>query len=75
MLNREAVESILASDIRPMLRRDGGDIELLDVHDNKVYVRLTGACRGCPSAAMTLRLGVERLLREEFPEMDELVAK
>ncbi len=53
--------------IRPFLQRDGGDIELIDVSedDNIVKVRLQGACQGCPGAQMTLKLGVERTLREE----------
>ena len=68
MMTREEVAKVLDAQIRPMLHMDGGDIELLDVRDNKVFVRLTGACGGCPSATMTLRMGVERVLRQEFPE-------
>jgi Fe-S cluster biogenesis protein NfuA len=75
MLSRESVQKILETEIRPMLRQDGGDIELLEVRDNTVYVRLQGACVGCPGAAMTLRMGVEQRLREEFPELEELVAQ
>jgi Fe-S cluster biogenesis protein NfuA len=72
-MNRQEVEQVLEQDVRPFLRRDGGDIQLVDIRENRVYVRLTGACQGCPSAALTLRLAVERALRAEFPEMEELV--
>ncbi len=62
--------------IRPMLQADGGDIELVSVVEETgiVSVRLKGACRGCPGAQMTLKMGVERHLREKVPELKELVA-
>lgn len=59
--------------VRPMLQRDGGDIQLHKVEDNDVYVRLIGACAGCPSATITLRLGVERHLKEVFPMMGRVI--
>ncbi len=61
--------------IRPMLQNDGGDIELVGIEDdNTVKVRLQGACKGCPGAAMTLKMGVERLLKERLPDVKEVVA-
>jgi len=61
--------------IRPMLQGDGGDIELVGVdEDNSVRVRLQGACKGCPGAQMTLKNGVERLLREKVPEVKAVIA-
>lgn len=61
--------------IRPMLQNDGGDIELVGVDpDNTVRVRLQGACRGCPGAQMTLKMGVERLLKERIPEVGQVIA-
>lgn len=61
--------------IRPALQRDGGDIELVDVTaDGVVSVRLQGACSGCPSAAMTLSMLVERKLKADVPEVTELVS-
>lgn len=61
--------------IRPMIQSDGGDIELLDVTgDGIVRVRLHGACVGCPSSSMTLRVGIEQNLREHVPEIREVVA-
>ncbi len=63
---KEAVEKALAK-IRPMLQRDGGDVELVEVDNGVVKVRLTGACKGCPMSQMTLKNGIERLLKQEVP--------
>jgi Fe-S cluster biogenesis protein NfuA len=66
---REKVEAVI-DEIRPNLVADGGNIELLDVTDDGVVkVQLQGACRGCPGAAMTLKMGVERLLKQRVPEV------
>ncbi len=65
---RSRVEPIIAQ-LRPYLQADGGDIELLDVQDAVVYVRLQGACCGCPSAIYTLKMGVEARIIEEIPEV------
>ena len=71
---KDEVEEAL-KEIRPMLQRDGGDIELVEVRDNgQVLVKLKGACAGCPGASMTLKLGVERILREKIPEVKEVIA-
>ncbi len=61
--------------IRPMLQNDGGDIELVGVDEDKtVRVRLQGACRGCPGAKMTLKMGVERLLKQRISEVKQVIA-
>ena len=61
--------------LRPNLQAHGGDIELVGTDkDNNVKVRLQGACSGCPGAQMTLRMGVERLLKENIPEVKEVIA-
>ncbi len=70
---REKVEAALEK-IRPVLRADGGDVELVDVKDGVVTVRLTGACGSCPMSTMTLRMGVEQVIKEEVPEIKKLVA-
>lgn len=70
---REKVEATLDR-IRPVLQADGGDVELVDVKEGVVSLRLTGACKGCPMATMTLLNGIERILREEVPEIEEVVA-
>lgn len=60
--------------IRPYIQADGGDIELVGVDTaGKVSVRLQGACKGCPGAAMTLKMGIERHLKEQVPEVTEVV--
>jgi Fe-S cluster biogenesis protein NfuA len=69
----EAVQEILDDMVRPALQGDGGDISLLKVEDNNIYVKLVGACTTCPSSIMTMQMGVEALLREEFPSLNELV--
>jgi len=71
MVTKERVESVL-SRVRPFMQADGGDIELLGVEGNSASVRLTGVCAGCPSAHMTLYLGVEMALREQMPEFETL---
>jgi Fe-S cluster biogenesis protein NfuA len=59
--------------LRPFLQADGGDIELLEVIGKKVRVRLTGKCAGCPSAHLTLHVGLEMAIKEEIPEFEELI--
>ena len=70
---REKIEAVL-NQIRPNLVRDGGNVELVDASDGIVKVKLTGACGGCPMASMTLKHGVERILKEKVPEVKEVVA-
>jgi Fe-S cluster biogenesis protein NfuA len=70
---RDKIEEALGQ-IRPALRADGGDVELVDVDEGVVKVRLTGACGGCPMSTMTLRMGIERVLKEQVPEVKEVVA-
>jgi len=71
---REKVEAAL-NKVRPFLQADGGDVELIDVSpDGVVQVRLTGACEGCPMSQMTLKHGVEKVLREEVPEVTGVVS-
>ncbi len=66
---REKVEGALQK-VRPSLQADGGDVQLVDVgNDGVVKVRLTGACGGCPMSQMTLRNGIERILKENVPEV------
>jgi Fe-S cluster biogenesis protein NfuA len=65
---KEQVAAVL-EEIRPSLQADGGDIELVDVVDGVVKVRLKGACAGCPMSQMTLSNGVERVLKERIPEV------
>jgi len=71
---REKVEKALQR-IRPALQQDGGDLELMDVTDDGVVkVKLTGACGSCPMSQMTLKMGIEKRLREEIPEVTTVEA-
>ena len=71
---KEKVEQALAK-IRPALQADGGDVELVEVGDDGVVkVRLTGACGGCPMSQLTLKMGIERILKKEVPEVKSVEA-
>ena len=65
----EKVQNAL-NKIRPMLQRDGGDVELVGVEGSIVKVKLQGACAGCPMSQMTLKNGIEKILKEEIPEIE-----
>ena len=70
---KEKVQKVI-EEIRPMIQMDGGDIELVEVTDQGVVkVRLKGACAGCAGATMTLKFGVERMLKQRLPEIKEVV--
>ena len=71
---RDKVEAALAK-IRPALQADGGDVELVDVtEEGIVKLRLKGACAGCPMSTMTLKNGIERVLKQQIPEVKEVVS-
>ena len=70
---REKVEEILKQ-LRPSLQADGGDVELVDVVDGVVKLRLKGSCAGCPMSQMTLAFGIERVLKEKVPEIKKVEA-
>lgn len=67
------IEKVLTQ-LRPMIQSDGGDIQLIKYEDNVAYVRLLGACVQCPISQITLKLGVEDALKQEIPELKEVVA-
>ena len=69
---KERVQAALDR-IRPALQADGGDVELVDVEDGVVKVKLVGACAGCPMSQLTLANGVERVIKEEIPEVERVV--
>jgi len=70
---QEKVEAAL-DQIRPSLQADGGDVELVEVSDGVVKLKLTGACAGCPMSTITLQMGIQRILQEQVPEVKEVVA-
>ena len=74
MIPTERIETILDK-IRPSIQADGGDVELVNVReDNVIEVRLKGACNGCPMATLTLKAGIERIIKEEIPEVVEVIS-
>ncbi len=74
MIDREKLESVLDK-VRPAIQADGGDVELVNIReDNVVEVRLKGACNGCPMATLTLKAGIERIVKEEMPEVVEVIS-
>ncbi|MDD5063573.1 MAG: NifU family protein [Phycisphaerae bacterium] len=71
----QKVKDVLDSIIRPALKGHRGDVELVEIDDkNNVSLRLIGACCGCPGAAMTMRAGIEKILKEKVPEVNEVIA-
>ena len=74
MLDKTKVEAAL-SKVRPMLQRDGWNVELASIAGSTVKVKLTGACGHCPMSTMTLKMGVERFLKQEIPEITSVVAE
>ena len=70
---QDKVEEVLEK-IRPVLISDGGNVELVEVNDGTVKLKLVGACAGCPMSTLTLKNGIERILKQEIPEVKEVVA-
>ncbi len=74
-MKREEVEKVLNEKIRPRLQADGGGVDLVEIKDdNTIVVKLTGACGCCPFSLMTLKAGVEQILRDSFPELKEVIS-
>ena len=74
MIAKEKIESILEK-VRPSIQADGGDVELIKIReDNVIEVRLKGTYNGCPMATLTLKAGIERLIKDEIPEVKEVIA-
>jgi Fe-S cluster biogenesis protein NfuA len=74
-MKKQDVEKVLNEEIRPKLAADGGGVELVEIKDdNTVVVKLTGACGCCPFSLMTLKAGVEQILRDNFPELKEVIS-
>ncbi len=67
------IENLLKEQVQPSLASHGGSIEVIDVDNNKVYVKMMGGCQGCSSSSATLKDGVERLIKQTFPEIEEVI--
>ena len=72
-MDTEKIEALLDEQVRPALMSHGGGVELVEVKDNKVYVKLTGGCQGCAGARMTMKNGIERVIKETYPEIEEVI--
>ena len=70
---QDKIKDLIDQKINPMLASHGGGVELVKIEGGKVFVKLQGGCRGCSGARMTIKNGVERLIREEYPEISEVV--
>ncbi|MCK5073956.1 MAG: NifU family protein [Bacteriovoracaceae bacterium] len=70
---KEKIEILMNEEVRPSLASHGGNVEVVDVKDNKVMLKLTGGCQGCAGARMTLKNGVERIIKAKYPEIEEVV--
>jgi Fe-S cluster biogenesis protein NfuA len=70
---RKKVQNLLENEINPALGMHGGWVELIDVKKNAVYLKLGGGCQGCQSASMTLKMGIEKAIREKIPEVGEIL--
>ena len=75
MTDEQTIEKIavILQEIRPRIQMDGGDIEFVKLDNKKVYVRLVGACVGCPASMYTLKLGIEQTIKDQLPDIDEVL--
>jgi len=75
MTDEQTIEKILSilQEIRPRVQMDGGDIEFVKLDNKKVYVRLLGACIGCPVSTYTLKLGIEQTIKDQLPDIEEVL--
>lgn len=67
------IEALLDEQVRPALAAHGGNVEVVDIDNDKVYLRLQGGCQGCSSSSATLKDGIETLIKRNFPEIEEVV--
>lgn len=70
---KEKVQALIDNEINPAVAGHGGFVDLIDVKDNKVYLQMGGGCQGCGAADVTLKSGIERLIKEELPEVEEVL--
>jgi Fe/S biogenesis protein NfuA len=70
---RSRVQELIDTSINPAVAGHGGYVELIDVQDNRVYLQMGGGCQGCGAADITLKAGIERLIKEEIPEVEEVL--
>lgn len=67
------VEAILDESVRPALAAHGGNVEVVDIDNNKLFIRLQGGCQGCSSSSATVKDGIQRLIQQSFPDIEEVI--
>jgi len=70
---RRKIESLLEEQVRPGLAAHGGNVEVVDVDNNQVFLKLTGGCHGCSASSATLKQGIEKVIKQHFPEVEEII--
>ena len=70
---RRKIDSLLEEQVRPGLAAHGGNVEVIDVDNNQVFLKLTGGCHGCSSSSATLKQGIEKVIKQNFPEIEEVI--
>ena len=70
---RRKIDSLLEEQVRPGLAAHGGDVEVIDVDNDQVFLKLTGGCHGCSASSATLKQGIEKVIKQNFPEIEEVI--
>ena len=70
---RRKIDNLLEEQVRPSLAAHGGNVEVIDVDNNQVYLKLSGGCQGCSSSNATLKQGIEKIIKQNFPEIKEVI--
>jgi len=70
---RRKIDSLLEEQVRPGLAAHGGNVEVIDVDNNQVFLKLTGGCHGCSSSSATLKQGIEKVIKQNFPEIKDVI--
>lgn len=70
---RRKIDNLLEEQVRPSLAAHGGNVEVVDVDNNQVYLRLSGGCQGCSSSNATLKQGIEKIIKQNFPEIEDVI--
>tara|TARA_B100000029_G_scaffold435926_1_gene450248 strand:- start:154 stop:408 length:255 start_codon:yes stop_codon:yes gene_type:complete len=70
---RRKIDNLLEEQVRPSLAAHGGNVEVVDVDNNQVYLRLSGGCQGCSSSNATLKQGIEKIIKQHFPEIENVI--
>ena len=70
---RRKIDTLLEEQVRPGLAAHGGNVEVIDVDNNQVFLKLTGGCHGCSASSATLKQGIEKVIKQKFPEIKDVI--